>query len=170
MLDFVRRAKLGFDLTLEDLALLAIVIAHERGNPITETRLHKVVTIVERELGLGVAKPVPHYFGPYVPELRDALERLKSDGYVEVEEREREVSEHGYPYVRIYRVTERGRERAKELVDKLSRSSLGKRILKLLELWAPQRLDVVLYYVYTKYPDLTERSIIKDEVLREPLA
>jgi len=165
LLDFVRRSKLGFDITLGDIALLAIAIAQAAGNPITETRLHKVLTIVERELKLGVANLKPHYFGPYIPELRDALEGLRKNSYIEIEERSRETSDFGYPYIKVYKVTKSGEARARELADKLARSSLGKRILKLLELWAPARLDVVLYYVYTKYPDLTDRSVIKDRVL-----
>lgn len=149
------------DVNPEDIVLALLEIAQEKRAPVTRTKIHKIVTIIVKELGLEqLLRPVPGRFGPYIPQLDDVLKSLEEQGL---------VAEHEKTYMgrRIVFIdlTEEGRREAIKAVQKLQRSSLGRSILDVIDVWADSSLIPLLVYVYERWPELTTKSEIRDQIL-----
>lgn len=67
---------------------------------------------------------------------------------------------------RRYTLTEKGRKRVARLIDSGEYKPFVEGIRKVKSKYAQLSLSDLLYYVYTKYPDMTMESEIKNKVLR----
>ena len=128
----------------------------------------------------------PFHFGPFSRQVFDDLEFLVEMGFVEVITAEDEdgISEEVQEYEYWQANTDTDQEDENEQTQGLFRlSPLGKEFVE-EELWdsltsdqqealnefkyrcTAAELRALLRYVYTKYPEMIEASIIRDEVLR----
>jgi len=64
-----------------------------------------------------------------------------------------------------FRITEEGASKVKTILEKGKCASVADGIRKIKSKFGHFSLDDLLYYVYTKYPDMTTESEIKDHVL-----
>lgn len=102
----------------------------------------------------------PLNFGPYSDSVRAAIDRLESQGYVI--SRKQVVSKYNRE---IFILTSTGKRRGNEIAGALSREA--HEFLRNLCLAAKQLgYSGILRYVYAKYPELTSRSKIKEEVFK----
>jgi DNA-binding PadR family transcriptional regulator len=67
---------------------------------------------------------------------------------------------------RKYRLTEKGKERVETLLAENEYKPVIDGIKKIRSKFGGYSLDDLLYYVYTKYPEMTTESEIKEKVLR----
>jgi uncharacterized protein YwgA len=102
----------------------------------------------------------PLNFGPYSDSVRSAIDRLESDGLVI--SRRQVVSKYNRE---VFALTSTGRQRGDEIANALNKEA--REFLRNLCLAAKQLgYSGILRYVYTKYPELTSRSKIKEEVFK----
>ena len=123
----------------------------------------------------------PYDFGPYSEGVYDNIEALKSMSMIDIREKKfenfREVVDGMiYKYdedvkyipeqktVEIYRLNDRGRKVAEHLKKILSPDE-KKNIEDIKDKYNKMSLKELLQYVYTKYPESTEKSKIVNEIL-----
>ncbi len=156
------------------------------------TRLQKLVFLLEREYGIQASEDqefVPYKAGPYSAKLYDDLEFLENLGYLKSEivgemtheealeidalnfedfvssnSDERIGSADAY-LERSFQLTERGKSKVKELLNKPDYRPLVEGIKKVKSKYGKYSLSDLLYYVYSKYPEMTTESEIKNKVL-----
>ena len=92
-------------------------------------------------------------------ELMDDVEELK-DSFGEI--RTADVYDE-----KRFRITEGGAVKVKAILEKEEFAPVVNGIRKIKSKFGNYSLDDLLYYVYTKYPDMTTESEIKDQVLRK---
>ena len=63
-----------------------------------------------------------------------------------------------------FRITEKGAAKEKTILEKKECASVVDGIRKIKSKFGHYSLDDLLYYIYTKYPDMTTESEIKDHV------
>lgn len=156
------------------------------------TRLQKLLFLLENEDdikkiddGYGFKA---YKAGPYSPTIYDDLEFLENLGLINAEtsgvatEEEEadmdftfeelmddgELSEMRTPDLydeKRFRITEDGADRVKTILEKTEYASVVDGIRKIKSKFGHYSLDDLLYYVYTKYPEMTTESEIKDHVL-----
>ena len=68
---------------------------------------------------------------------------------------------------RVFRLTEKGRKKIEELISDNQYKPIIDGIRKIKSKYGKYSLSDLLYYVYTKYPDMTTESEIKDKVLQK---
>jgi uncharacterized protein YwgA len=147
---------------------------------------------IRRQLNLNKKIPdsampnfTPYYYGPYSSNVFEDLEFLVEMGFVEAisaddeDKLSEEVGEYEYWQAQtdsdqedgeqpqeLFQLTELGREFVeKELVINLS-TEQQKALDEFKHRCTAADLRALLRYVYTKYPDMTKESKIRDEVLR----
>ena len=153
------------------------------------TRLQKYLYLLEEE---EKVKPVGDGFefvaykaGPYSAKLYDDLEFLENLGLIQsevvAESSEAEVDEveklsfeelmgddaataDAYEE-RRFRLTEKGLEHIKKLVDSPEYAPIIERIRRVKSKYGRYSLNDLLYYVYTKYPTMAIESDIREKVL-----
>jgi uncharacterized protein YwgA len=130
--------------------------------------------------------------GPYSAGLYDDLELLDNLGYIQSEVsgkitdaeaaevdlldfedlmgEEEEVSDGITPSPDAYEerrftLTEKGREKVRDLLSREGVDELVDRIRRIKSKYSHYSLSDLLYHVYTKYPDMTTESEIKEKVL-----
>jgi hypothetical protein len=124
-------------------------------------------------------------FGPFAPELFDDIEALKQEKviavasrretknkietideeYVEKEiDKEDNTSWKSYP-VEKYELTESGMKIGSLLYNCLSEKQKTE-LKNIKSVFGEMSLSALLHFVYSKYPEMTGKSKIKDEVLR----
>lgn len=160
------------------------------------TRLQKLLFLLEQEEGMEAAEGgytfEAYKAGPYSPALYDDLEflenlgLLKSEVTAEASEPEqaelkklsfdhligREVDDDDGPASadtyeeRRFRVTDNGKERIERLLKAGGVDPVVGKIRRIKSKYGKFSLNDLLYYVYTKYPEMTTESEIRDEVLR----
>ena len=100
---------------------------------------------------------IPYDYGPYSFVLKKAIDELVKEGYIIEKQSQDRVD---------YFLTEKGIQRAKDL-----QTHIDEKILKKLENLRKDATQLgysgVLRYVYTKYPEYTTASKIKQSVLNE---
>lgn len=158
------------------------------------TRLQKFLYLLEQESGLepkGDGFEFKAYkAGPYSSALYDDLEFLENLDYlgseVEGEATEAEAAEVDmldfdelmrdkddddgrtadvYEERKFY-LTDKGKEFVEKLLKNKDYQPVVDAIRKIKSKYGRHSLNDLLYYVYTKYPDMTTESEIKDKVLR----
>ena len=133
--------------------------------------------------------------GPYSPTLYDDLEFLENIGLIKSETSglatEEEAADMDFTFEELmddveelkdsfediktadvydekrFRITEDGAVKVKALLKKEEFAPVVDGIRKIKSKFGHYSLDDLLYYVYTKYPDMTTESEIKEQVLRK---
>lgn len=158
-----------------------------------KTRLMKMIFLFDKEIRqkFNLEKTIPqevmpvfeaHNFGPFAAQVYEDLEFLVEMGFVDVvgvsekeELLEDEKQEYEYwqakskdeecPFPEQFSLTELG----KEFVEKKLISELDNKQLEILDEFKKRctsaSLKALLKYVYSRYPETTKNSTIRDEVL-----
>jgi uncharacterized protein YwgA len=125
--------------------------------------------------------------GPYSPAIYDDLEFLENLGFIRSEisgaatteeaadiditfEELMEDEEANTPDVydeKRFSLTPEGQEKVKLLLESKEFVPVAEGIRKIKSRYGSYSLDDLLYYIYTKYPEWTTESEIKDHVLRK---
>ena len=160
------------------------------------TRLQKLLFLLEREehvlpKGDDFAFE-PYKAGPYSPRLYDDLEFLENLGLIEkkvaAEGTEEEAAEVAFSFEDLiepeserddpsgpapdayeeyrYILTDEGLQKVRQFVTAKDYKPLVDSISRIKARYRRYSLQDLLYYVYTKYPDMTTESEIKEKVLR----
>ena len=162
------------------------------------TRLQKFLFLLEKETGLvptdGGFEFTAYKKGPYSSKLYDDLEFLENLGFVESEvaaeatpEEAAEIDLLNFDDLmgdgggnasetlapdsyeeRRFRISEEGAKRIRNLLESGTYQPVIDGIRKIKRKYGNYSLKDLLYYVYTKYPEMTTESDIKDKVLRRP--
>jgi hypothetical protein len=146
------------------------------------TRLEKLVFLLERETELGeLLTETPefeaHNFGPFSSKVYQAVETLESADLItdsaalspttedswEAEQLIDDEPSSAYT-TRDFELTPLGRDYYQALVSELPPQT-EPRLQEFKDQFAGLPLRQLIRYVYTRYPELTERSLIRDEIL-----
>lgn len=172
------------DLIASDLILLLLVApsrwpkAKNRINGIT--RLEKLLFLIDKECKhksviAEAFEFVPYHYGPYSREVYEAVELLEEADLLAEDRKLTEstldcAEELLYADVstelsheRQFLLTENGRHVAEFIAKNYPK--LYKQIRQIKDRYAGLELRDLIYYVYTTYPDYTEQSVIRDEVI-----
>lgn len=158
-----------------------------------KTRITKMMFIFKKEIMRGFdnidEKSMPEFFsynyGPFSKELYDDLKFFESIGLIQEENTKNELSEaeeeesmywisededsdsDDYDYYEIkYSLTEKGYDYVKDnLWNELSDDQI-EFLVKFKNKINTLSLDMLLDYVYNKYPKYTDKSVIRDKYIR----
>jgi len=155
------------------------------------TRLQKLLFLLTAEGHVQETKDgyqfQAYIAGPYSPVIYDDLEFLENLGFIQSEisgaatteeaadiditfEDLMEDEEANTPDVydeKRFTLTPEGQEKVKLLLASKEFAPVAEGIRKIKSKYGNYSLDDLLYYVYTKYPEMTTESEIKDHVLRK---
>jgi len=155
------------------------------------TRLQKLLFLLEKETQLakieGGYEFQAYKAGPYSPALYDDLEFLENLGFIKSEisgaATDEEAADMDFTFEELmedediktadvydekrFILTEEGQKKVKSLMESKEFAPVVDGIRKIKSKYGNYSLDDLLYYVYTKYPDMTTESEIKDHVLRK---
>ena len=95
----------------------------------------------------------PDRFGPLATEIYDEIDFLKSIGMIKEEVGKK------------YEITDKGKRFLEMKTYERVHEDIRKRISDLKEKHGREKLDDLLRYVYSNYPDFTVKSEIRDKVL-----
>jgi uncharacterized protein YwgA len=160
------------------------------------TRLQKLLFLLEEEervtpKGEDFAFE-PYKAGPYSPKLYDDLEFLENLGLIKkrvtAEGTEAEAAEMDFTFENLiepereqdepfgpapdayeeysYTLTDEGLQKVQHLLTSKDYRSVAESVSRIKARFKRYSLQDLLYYVYTKYPDMTTESEIKEKVLR----
>jgi hypothetical protein len=147
------------------------------------TRLEKLVFLVERETPVRswvteMADFRSHKFGPFSAKIYKAAEALAAYGLLEDSARESDSEEDRWeavnvlgaeledPYTtRTFQLTERGMRYYAALIELLPPDA-EEVLRKFKERFATLSLRQLVRYVYERYPDFTDKSEIRDQILK----
>lgn len=174
-----------------DLELLLIGLEDGGLNGIT--RLQKLLFLLQKEGGLERFGShfafIPYKAGPYSPEIYDDLEFLENLGLLESEVMAEatppeaaeidfltfenlmgeggvsELSPDSYAE-RQFKVTAKGKQRVEAMLARKEYEPIVDQIRRIKSRFGQYSLNDLLYYVYTKYPEMATESEIKDKVLQ----
>jgi hypothetical protein len=132
------------------------------------TRVHKVVFLVEKILGIDIFGFEPWKFGPWSQELEELLKSLERKGLLKIRTEAPDLASWllGEAPVKIYEASAElivtGEEAYKKLVgaDPIKALYLKKLVLSALSV----PLTYLLAYIYSRYPEMTVKSTIRDKV------
>lgn len=168
------------------LELLAASGVRGAGTPIVgTTRLQKLLFLVEHEEGVQVTEGVdfdftPYKFGPVSKEIYDDLTKLENLDYISSEPLAEPTSverdEFGFSFEGLmgdeestesfeekrYKITNKGKE---WLANRRLSGPEVEKIRKVKGKFGSLSLSDLLHHVYTRYPDMTTASEIKERVL-----
>jgi len=155
------------------------------------TRLQKLLFLLEHEAklvpGTGAGFEFTAWkFGPVSKELYDDLEKLENLGLLESEgvamSSATELDEYGLSFDDLmgeeetqskdnleekrYALTSAGLKWVQSHIDPKRDKDILEKIRRIKTKYGALSLQDLLHYVYTKYPDMTTASEIKDKVLR----
>ena len=153
------------------------------------TRLQKLLFIAEREAGAKVTQGrdfefTAYKFGPVSKDLYDDLEKLENLGFIEAqsvaEPSAVELDEFGLSFEGLmgeetqeagetfeekrYRITNAGLQWLKERARDFGNEAIAG-IRRVKGKYGNLSLSDLLYYVYTRYPEMTSESEIRERVL-----
>lgn len=132
------------------------------------TRVHKVVSLVEKILGINVFRFEPWKFGPWSRELEESLKSLEKKGLLRIYTEVPDLASRllGEAPVKIYKASAEliaaGEEAYKKLADTDPIKALYLKKLVLSALSVP--LTYLLAYIYSRYPEMIIKSTIRDKV------
>lgn len=134
-----------------------IEIGNDLNTDVIATKIQKIFFLLQKEgikdLGL---KFEPWLFGPYSKELNDTLIELVEKGEVE------EIAE---PIIDPITNEVIGYQRKYILKDKVDLSQIEPEVVEFFKKWVVKSRRELLKYVYTRYPEYADYSVIKDKVL-----
>ena len=145
------------------------------------TRLEKLVFLLQKESEIGsFLTEDPDYradnFGPFSVKVYQAVETLAAAELIEDSAELSQSTEDAWetsqlvgtetdPYAtRNFTLTDRGKKYYSALIDELP-SAAEKVLAQFKTRFAPLPLRQLIRYVYTKYPEFTHKSLIKDDIL-----
>jgi hypothetical protein len=146
------------------------------------TRLEKLVFLLERETPLGQRMTEPldfiaHNFGPFSQKVYQGIEMLSSAGLVTDSAAVAATEEDSWESdeiigdnpdtrytTRDFELTNRGRQYYKAFLAELPDDTEAI-VSEIKNRFGGLPLRQLIRYVYTRYPDLTERSLIKEQIL-----
>ncbi len=157
------------------------------------TRLQKLLFLLENEAGVKLESNgfdfLAYKAGPYSSKLYDDLEFLENLGFLSseivgettaeessevdalnfedlIESDENEEVGFADAYVeRSFKLTEKGKNKIEDLISNSEYQPILDGIRKIKSKYGNYSLSDLLYYVYSKYPEMTVESEIKDKVL-----
>lgn len=151
----------GGELSKDEVVLLLFGLDADSGIDST-TVLVKEAFLLEKEMlpDLGLEAQSFNFFpwnqGPYSKELAETVNELADEGYLSITEEEDR---------RRFKLTEKGKEAAEQLVDEKLDAGV-KRVLKTRRKgWDQLGYTGLLRRVYQMYPEFTSRSEIKEDIL-----
>jgi len=146
-------------MNVRDLVLLIIgLLGKVRGT----TRLHKIAFLAVKEGGIDVnAEFIPHFYGPWSPDIQKALNELVEARIINVTIDETGIQDESPP--KIYSLTENGKKILKVTLARMSREELL-RLKFIMRRYGFMPLTYLLTYIYTRYPEYTKVSIIRDKI------
>ena len=153
------------------------------------TRLQKLLYLLEVEESIPSSEDVfnfqPHKVGPYSSKLYDTLEFLENLDFItsEVvgESTEEEIQDMSFEdlissdanpvysdaYVeRCFKLTTKGKNKVEILVNSQQYKPFVEKIKGIKSKFENYSLKDLLYYVCTKYPEMTIKSDIKNQILK----
>ena len=137
---------------------LLLYTAKEENTDVTPTKLQKIFFLLEKEKGIQLGLDFkPWFFGAYSSKLQDYIDKLIELGDVDVEEKEEvrdPLSGAIIGYIRNY-----------VLKSELKPEEEEKEIEMFFREWVRKSRSEILNYVYKKYPEYFEYSMIRDKVL-----
>jgi len=146
------------------------------------TRLEKLLFLLERETPIGelldeTAAFVSHHFGPFSTKVYKDVEVLSAAGLITDSKSVADAPvdtwesteiiglEGDDPYAtRDFELTDRGKRYYTALVSELPESA-ERDLAKFKDRFGALPLNQLIRYVYQKYPDYTDKSKIRDQVL-----
>lgn len=155
---------------------------YERGYLEGITRLEKLVFLLERETPAGrwlteAADFRSHKFGPFSSKIYQAADSLAAYGLLEDSARRADSTEDRWesvnvvgvtdldPYTtRTFKLTPRGHQYYAVLIAELPSEAEGV-IKRFKDRFAGLPLRQLVRYVYERYPEFTDKSEIRDEIL-----
>lgn len=142
-----------------------MILASSKGEPVKgNLRLQKLVFLLEKEIiekkGYMLSNELyefrPYNYGPYSEDVLDDVELLKDLGLITTGTNEKE----------FYKITNKGIEVLNRLIEKNPNlKNIMSEIENLKKRWNNVPLKKLLQYVYRKYPEYTEKSLIKHLIL-----
>lgn len=148
------------------------------------TRLEKLVFLIERETALKDllkedARFRPYNFGPFSENVYRSVGYLSSYGLLEDTGRISDNTEDAWeqiqaigidqidPYLtRDFRLTDIGKRYYESLIQDIPEHYIQD-LSQFKERFAPIPLRQLVRYVYLRYPDMTERSLIREDILND---
>ncbi len=174
------------------LALIGIDKSGQSGDHVNGiTRLQKLLYLLEQEEHIRPSGPgfdfEPYRAGPYSPALYDDLEILENLGLIasevtaeSVEEEEPEIDRLNFDQLmggeddkaadafeeRKFYLTQAGRMRIAAIINAGEYKPVCDGIRKIKSLYGHYSLHDLLHFVYTRYPEMTTESKIREQVLQ----
>ena len=140
-------------MSVYDYILALLHVAKVEKAEVTATKLQKIFFIMEKEksvnLGLNFK---PYLFGPYSEKLQNSLYELVDKGLVKI----------NYDDVKNLAGTTVGYKESYEL-EKDIKIDVSEEVLSFFRQWVKKNRNEILEYVYGKYPEYIEYSLIKDK-------
>lgn len=128
------------------------------------TRFQKLVFLAQEERGLGDIFDFESYkYGPFSPELHATLDELENRGLLEKKIETNRSGNETYSY----HLTGVGRRVVQNLMDNDNSGTFDKLLDESNEVKREHNdktLDRLLRYVYSKYPDYTDKSELEEIV------
>ena len=147
---------------------LLLVVLYRHREPITATKLQKLLFLLKREDGIDANVAfVPHKFGPYSQMVTETTERLESEGLLSTDRKPNmSIGETDSSFGRAICLTSEGIHRA-EIAYSLMQDVDKRKLDYQIGRWSGKPLASLILYVYLTYPDMTEKSVIRNKFRRE---
>ncbi len=132
-----------------------------------QTRLQKMIFIVQKEVGLGDFAFKPHVYGPYSSELEHLLKDMINSKLIKIKE------DFDYAYALLQEKPAKIMIASRELIEhgrkkyhELYKENFAKALLFAHKVRASAIMPItqLLAYIYANYPEYSINSIIKERV------
>jgi len=157
------------------------------------TRLQKYLFLLQNEEHLELPNArfefEPYKAGPYSPQLYDDLEFLENLGFIESEvtaeaslPEAAEIDQLSFGHLmnterveaetadtfeeKRFRLTDKGKQHISRILETRNLQELEGQIRRIKSKYGKYSLNKLLFHVYTKYPEMTTESEIRERVLR----
>jgi DNA-binding PadR family transcriptional regulator len=161
---YARTALSEYVLGVDNWALLVVKLSGRA----LDVRVQLLLFVLWKDYRVGrrELKFEPYRYGPWSRDLQNILDRLVSEGYLNVEEVEREREDARHTGVmRVYTLTEKGLERIKKREPLLALINFAAYIT--VRQWAKAPLRYLIGHVYITYPEYTVGSLLLGEAVKE---
>ena len=141
-------------MSVYDYILALLKVAKEEKAEVTATKLQKIFFLLEKERNVNLQLDFkPYLFGPYSEKLQNALYELVDKGLVKIV----------YEDVKNLAGVIIGQKESYELAKEI-KINVDNNVLEFFRQWVKKSRNEILKYVYEKYPEYSEYSIIKDKI------
>lgn len=153
-----------FDTDLDCLQEHILLLFSKQPKIIGKTRLQKLIFLMNQEIfDRAEFEFEPYKFGPYSSKLLAAMDELMELGLIK-----EAINEYCEPdrFISEYEISSDGLERADQLIQKINPTKLVQ-IEEMVHEHGYNEINSILHHVYVKYPNFTENSLIRDNVLHQ---